>query len=123
LIANGRLGLALQSTFHFDKKSHIWQAHHWYSQSVKKIVAHIQRTVTIATIQTTLDVSVSEDMPHAPAIPSGDPEFVNLNPGGEKDEKVNDVLVRSRPARLKPAGRVRPGSKSKRAGGRAARNR
>ena len=90
---------------------------------MKKIVAHIQRTVTIETIQTTLDVSVSEDEPHAPAIPPVYPEFVNLNPDGEKDEKDRDLSIPSNSDQRKPASRVRPGSKSKRTGGRAARKR
>jgi hypothetical protein len=80
---------------------------------MKKIVAHIQRTVTISTVKTTLDVSVSDDA-NAPAIPPRDPEFVIPNSEGEKDEKTNDVSIRSNSIKRKPARGVRPDGRSKR---------
>jgi hypothetical protein len=75
---------------------------------MKKIVAHIQRTVTISTISTTLDVSVSEEAATTLAVPPRDPTFIISNPEGEKDEKIKAIPVRSTSARRKPARRVRP---------------
>jgi hypothetical protein len=97
---------------YFDKKSHIWQVHHWYSLGVKKIVAHIQRTVTISTISTTLDVSVSEDAANTLAVPPRDPTFVSTNPEGEKGAQFKAIPVRSNSTRRKPARRVRSGRRS-----------
>jgi hypothetical protein len=114
LIANDRLELAVQSTSYFDKKSHIWQAHHWYIQPVKKIVAHIQRTVTISTVQTTVDVSMSEATVGKPAIPPQDSKTLIPTLKGEKDEKIKDVLIPGNPTRRKPARRVRTGRRPKR---------
>ena len=74
----------MSATIHFDKKSHIWQAGLGYIQPVKKIIAHIQRIVTVTTISTVIDVSVSEDDLNALAIPPRDPEIDLANPKGEK---------------------------------------
>jgi uncharacterized sporulation protein YeaH/YhbH (DUF444 family) len=78
---------------------------------VKKIVAHIQRTVTITTINTAMDVSVSEDDTDAPAIRPGDPLISITVPEGDKDEKTNDVINRT--ARRKPGSGVRSDRRSK----------
>ena len=75
---------------------------------MKKIVAHIQRTVTISTVSTRLDVSVSEDAADTLAVPARDPTIVFMNPEGEKDEKIKAIPIRSTSARRKPARRVRP---------------
>jgi hypothetical protein len=75
---------------------------------VKKIVAHIQRTVTISTISTALDVSVNEDASDTPVVPAFDPTIVLMNPEGEKDEKIKDVSIHSNYTRRNPARRLRP---------------
>jgi len=81
---------------------------------VKKIVAHIQRTVTISTISTALDVSVSENAAATLAVPARDPTIVLMNPDGEKDEKFKDVSIHSNYSRRKSARRVRPVRRSDR---------
>jgi hypothetical protein len=108
LAASGEFHSTAQPINHFDKKSHICQPHNWYSPSMKKIVAHIQRTVTISTVSTRLDVSVSEDAADTLAVPARDPTIVFMNPEGEKDEKIKAIPIRSTSARRKPARRVRP---------------
>jgi hypothetical protein len=79
---------------------------------VKKIVAHIQRTVTISTISTTLDVSVSDDAANTLAVPPRDPTIIKPNPEGEKGEKIKNVSIRSNSTRRKSARRVRPDRRS-----------
>jgi hypothetical protein len=108
LAASGEFHSTEKPIIHFDKKSHICQPHNWYSPSMKKIVAHIQRTVTISTISTMLDVSVNEDAADTLAVPALDPTIVFMNPEGEKDEKIKAIPIRSTSARRKPARRVRP---------------
>jgi len=81
---------------------------------MKKIVAHIQRTVTITTVQTTMQISVSEDAMNMPAIPPQDLEAVPNYSEGESDEKASGVTSRNRPARRKPAGRLKSGRRAKR---------
>jgi hypothetical protein len=81
---------------------------------MQKIVAHIQRTVTISTISTTLDVSVNEDAADTLAVPPRDSTIVMTNPEGEKYEKIKDVPVRSISARRKSARGVRPDRRSDR---------
>jgi hypothetical protein len=81
---------------------------------MQKIVAHIQRTVTISTISTTLDVSVSEDAATTLAVPGRDPTIVIMNPEGEKNEKIKAIPIRSTSARRKSARRVRPDRRSDR---------
>jgi hypothetical protein len=66
---------------------------------MKKIVAHIQRTVTITTIHTAMDISVSEDDPNALAIPRRDPSIAITIPEGEKNEKTRDNSNRGHSAR------------------------
>jgi hypothetical protein len=58
---------------------------------MKKIVAHIKRTVTMTTIHTAVEVSVSDDGPNPPAIPPPDPASAVNNPEGEKIEKIEDT--------------------------------
>ena len=84
------------------------------SLCVKKIVAHIQRTVTISTIITTLNVSVSEDAANTLVVPPHDLTIVVTNPEREKDENIKAVPVRSTSARHKPAGGVRSGRRAER---------
>jgi hypothetical protein len=74
---------------------------------MKKIVAHIQRTVTITTIHTAMDVSVSEDDPSALAIARHDPSISITIPEGEKSEKIRDDSINDHSAGGKPAGGVR----------------
>jgi hypothetical protein len=109
LAASGEYHSTAKPINHFDKKSHICQPHNWYSPSMKKIVAHIQRTVTISTISTRLDVSVSEEAANTLAVPPRDPTIMITNPEGEKDEKIKVIPVRSTSARRKPAGGVLSG--------------
>ena len=79
---------------------------------MKKIVAHVQRTVTISVVQTTLQVSVSEETANTPALPTHDA----IHSQGMKDEKASDLSgSRKRPARRKPgvqSGRRRTKRKS-----------
>ena len=86
---------------------------------MKKIVAHIQRTVTITTIDTAVDVSVSDDDPNALAIPPRDSSIAITIPEGEKNEEIRDVSNRGNSARRKSAGRVRASHPSKRKSNRA----
>jgi hypothetical protein len=81
---------------------------------MKKIVAHIQRTVTITTIHTTLEVSVSDDDPNALVIPLRNPAIASTIPEGEKIEKNIGDSIRGPSARRKPARGVRTNRSSKR---------
>ncbi len=60
---------------------------------MKKIVAHIQRTVTITIINTTMDVLMSEDDTNALAIPRRDPPNSISIPEGEKIEEIRDNSI------------------------------
>jgi len=83
----------MQFIIRFDKKSHIKQVSCKYIGIMKKIVAHIHRTVTISIIETTLDVSVSEDSTHTPAFPPLDPECIITNPEGEKEHITENTKI------------------------------
>jgi len=74
---------------------------------MKKIVAHIQRTVTITTIKTAVDVLVSQDNPGSLAIEPGDPLLSNPNTEGIKNEQTENDPIRSHSGLRKPARRVR----------------
>jgi hypothetical protein len=80
---------------------------------LKKIVAHIQRTFTITTIDTAVDVSVSDDDPNALAIPPRDSSIAITIPEGEKNEEIRDNSNRGHSARRKSARRVRASRPSK----------
>ena len=97
----------MSATIHFDKKSHIWQARLGYIQPVKKIIAHIQRIVTMTTISTMINVSVSEDDLNALAIPQCDPVVDLAIPEGKKSEETKDDSIRDHSAQRKSGRRKR----------------
>jgi hypothetical protein len=86
---------------------------------VKKIVAHIQRTVTITTIDTAMDVSVSEDDTDAPAIRPRDPPISITIPEGGKGENIKIDSIHGHSSKHKPDHGVRSGRRSKRKSKRA----
>ena len=60
---------------------------------MQKIVAHIQRTITLTTIKTAVDVWVSDDDTNALAIPPRDPSIDLTIPEGEKVEETRDDSI------------------------------
>ncbi|HEY5505151.1 MAG TPA: hypothetical protein VIK28_08325, partial [Sedimentisphaerales bacterium] len=71
-------------------------------------------TFTITTIDTAVDVSVSDDDPNALAIPSRDSSIAITIPEGEKNEEIRDNSNRGYSARRKSARRMRASRPSKR---------
>ena len=67
---------------------------------MKKIVAHIQRTVTMTTINTALDVWVSDDDLTAPAIPPREPSVDLAIPEEEQNEETeaDSITLNANPA-------------------------
>ena len=74
---------------------------------MKKIVAYIQRTVTITTIKTAMDVLVSDDETNMPEILRHDPSIFITNLEGEKSEKTRDLQKFVHSAGRNSARRVR----------------
>jgi len=95
------------ATIHFDKKSHIWQARLGYIQPVKKIIAHIQRIVTLTTISTVINVSVCEDDLNALAIPLRDSALDSTISEGQKTEETGADFIRNHSAQRKSGRRRR----------------
>jgi hypothetical protein len=60
---------------------------------MKKIVAHIQRTITMTTINTAMDVWVSDDDLNAPAIPLREHSIDLTIPEGKKVEETKDDSI------------------------------
>jgi hypothetical protein len=59
-----------------------------YIQPVKKIIAHIQRIVTVTTISTVIDVSVSDDDTNVLAIPPREPSVDLAIPVKEQNQET-----------------------------------
>jgi hypothetical protein len=86
---------------------------------MKKIVAHIRRIVTMTTIKTVMNVSVSDDDLNAPAIPPREPSIDLTIPEGGKNEKTRDDSIGNHSAQRKSARCVRASRRSKRKSSRA----
>ena len=60
---------------------------------MKKIIAHIQRTIMLTTIKTAVDVWVNDDDLNALAIPPRDPAIDLTIPEGGKVEEIRDDSI------------------------------